>query len=68
MASASTVMVVIMFASAVAVVIATVATATTVTTSATAALTAQAIDEALYLILCGLTALDNLARETEGLA
>ena len=68
MASASTMMVVMMFTSAVAVVIATVATATTVATSATAALTAQTIDKALYLVFGGLTVFDNLTREAEGLA
>ena len=74
MASASTVVIVMMFTSAITVVIATVATVATVatasavTTTTTAALTAQTVDKALYLVFGGLTVFDNLTREAEGLA
>lgn len=68
MASASTVVIVMMFTSAITVVVATVATVATVTTTTTAALTAQTVDKALYLVFGGLTVFDNLTREAEGLA
>ena len=67
MASASTVMIVVI-AITVAVIASAIAVTSTVTTSATAALTAQAIDKALYLVLCSLATLKNLSREAEGLS
>ena len=67
MASASTVMIVVI-AITVAVIASAIAVTSAVATSATAALTAQTIDKALYLVFGGLTVFDNLTREAEGLA
>ena len=66
MASASTMMVMMMI-STVTMVVATITVTAAVTTSATATLTTQAIDKSLNLVLSGLTALDNLTREAESL-
>ena len=67
MASASTVMIVVI-AITVAVIASAIAVTSTVTTSATAALTAQAVDETLDFVLGCLAALNNLTREAQGLA
>lgn len=65
---ASAVAMMMMVATAVAMIITAVTSSSAVATSATATLTAQAIDEALNLILCCLAALDNLAGEAQCLA